>query len=335
LTNSSADAVSETTGRGSDSSIESAVVANDRHADTSPPATRLQFILAFGVIYVVWGSTYLAIRVAIDTIPPFVLGAVRFLLAGSLLYAWSRWRGAPKPSALQWRNSAIVGALLLFVGNGAVSWAEQRVSSGMTSLLVATVPLWLVLCEGWMGVRPTAAKVLGVVIGLVGVGILVLPANGDLTSAAVDPLGALVLSVGSLAWTAGSLFSRTAQMAKPASVAIAMQMLVGGAMLLALALATGEISGLSSGPAISARSALAVLYLIVFGSLVGFSTYMWLLGKASPTAVGTYAYVNPVVAVLLGVVLLGETLPSRAMLAMFVIVGGVALVSLAPQFKRR
>ncbi len=302
-------------------------------APAAPPRWRLA--VGFAVIYVLWGSTYLAIRVAIDTIPPFVLGAVRFLVAGSVLYAWSRLRGAPRPTPREWRNSAIIGALLLFVGNGAVSWSEQRVSSGMTSLLVATVPLWLVLCELWMGVRPTLIKVLGVAIGLVGVGLLVLPATGDTRSAAVDPVGAIVLSLGALSWTAGSLFSRGAVLAKPASLASSMQMLVGGAMLFVLAVVTGEIPAVFSGPAPSLASAGAVLYLIIFGSLIGFSTYMWLIKVASPTAVGTYAYVNPVVAVLLGVSILGEQLPTRAVLAMLVIVGGVAMVSLAPHLRPR
>jgi len=300
---------------------------------TEHTATRLQLILGFACIYIVWGSTYFAIRIGLDTIPPFVMGSVRFLTAGALLYAWARWRGAQKPSALEWRNSAIVGALLLFVGNGCVTWAEQRVSSGMTSLLLATVPLWLVLCERWRGIKPTVAQIVGVLIGLVGVGLLVLPANGDVTSAAVEPFGAMLLTIGSLSWTIGSLFSRTALMAKPASLAIAMQMLAGGAMLGVLALITGQWSQLIAAPHVSASSAFALLYLIVFGSLVGFSTYMWLIRVASPTAVGTYAYVNPVVAVLLGVLFLHEALPARAVLAMLVIVGGVALVSLAPQLR--
>lgn len=296
-----------------------------------PVATRLQLVLGFLCIYVVWGSTYLAIRVSIDTIPPFMLGAIRFLVAGTLLYGFTRWRGAPAPTRLEWRNSAIVGALLLFVGNGAVSWSEQRVSSGMASLIVSTVPLWLVLCEVAMGQRPSLAKWLGVAIGLAGVGLLVLPADGNFSHAAVDPMGAIVLSLGSLSWTVGSLFSRSAKLARPAALAIGMQMLTGGTMLLTLSLVAGEWS-LPTLQAISGASVLGLLYLIVFGSLIGFSTYMWLLQVASPTAVGTYAYVNPVVAVLLGVLLLGERLPSQALVAMLVIVAGVAIVSLGDRW---
>ena len=244
----------------------------------------MRLVLGFLVIYVIWGSTYLAIRWGVETIPPFIMGAVRFLIAGSALYAFSRWRGAAKPTAREWRASAIVGALLLFVGNGAVSWSEQRVSSGMTSLLVATVPLWLVLCEVAQGKRPGLAKWGGVALGLVGVALLVLPADGDFSSAAVDPLGAVVLALGSLAWTIGSLYSRTAALARPASLAISMQMLTGGLLLLGLSLATGELSTLNR-DAISIASVWSLVYLIVFGSLIGFSTYMWLLTVASPTAV--------------------------------------------------
>jgi drug/metabolite transporter (DMT)-like permease len=302
---------------------------------SSPPeqATRSQLVLGFAVIYVVWGSTYLAIRFGLESIPPFLMGGVRFLTAGTLMYACARLRGAAKPTVREWRSSAIVGFLLLFIGNGAVSWSEQRVSSGMASLLVATVPLWLVLCEWVQGQPPAVTKLIGVAIGLVGVGLLVLPASGDAIGTAVDPVGAGALMVSALSWTIGSLYARSAVMARPASLGIAMQMLVGGSMLLALAAATGEM-GTVARAGVTTGSVLALLYLIVFGSIIGFSTYMWLLRVASPTAVGTYAYVNPVVAVLLGVLLAGEHLPSQALLATLVIVAGVAMVSLAPHFAR-
>ncbi|MBU6365980.1 MAG: drug/metabolite exporter YedA [Gemmatimonadetes bacterium] len=288
---------------------------------------RWQLVAGFLVIYVVWGSTYLAIRWGVETIPPFSLGAVRFLMAGGALVAWARWRGAPAPGRVEWRNAAIVGTLLLFVGNGAVSWASRRVSSGIASVLVATVPLWLVLCEGWQGKRPSVPQLLGVAVGLVGVGLLVLPgANRQ----AVDPLGAVVLTLGSLSWTIGSLFSRTARLARPPALASGMQMLCGGVLLLALSGATGEW-GRFDPAGVSLRSVLSLAYLAVFGSIVGFSTYMWLLGVASPAAVGTYAYVNPLVAVLLGTWLAGERLPPLALAAMAVIGGGEALVSQVPK----
>lgn len=300
----------------------------------TPPATaappRWQLVLAFLCIYVVWGSTYLAMKFAVHTIPPFLMGAVRFLIAGGLLALWSAWRGKARVSRTAVRNAAVVGALLLLVGNGAIAWSSQRVPSGLISLLVATVPLWLVLIEGARGRRPTAAQLAGVAVGLVGVGLLVLPADGSWRNAPVDPMGAVVLMLGSLSWTAGSLFSRSTEQAPYAPMASGLQMLSGGVLLGVLGVLTGEPARLSL-DAISTQSLLAVAYLVVFGSLVGFSTYMWLLQKASPTAVGTYAYVNPAVAVLLGSLFAGEQLPARGVLAMTVIVGGVALVSLAPK----
>ena len=303
--------------------------------------SRFRLVLGFAIVYVVWGSTYLAIRIGLDTLPPFLLGASRFLVAGGLLYAWSRWRGASKPSATEWRRAAIIGGLLLFVGNGAVSWAEQRVSSGMTSLMVATVPLWMVLCESIRGVRPSLMSVGGVLLGLVGVALLVFPigdaiaaTSGDGASAVIDPVGAIVLALASLSWTVGSLYSRGKSSTQRASISIAMQMVVGGAMLMLLSAGTGEISRLDY-TLVSWHSVFAVLYLIVFGSLIAFSAYMWLLRVATPTAVGTYAYVNPAVAVLLGVVVLNEAVPRQAFIAMLVILGGVVMVSLASRRESR
>lgn len=304
---------------------------------TAPDVPRWQLIGGFFIIYVVWGSTYLAIKWGVQTIPPFALGAVRFLVAGGALYLFTRWRGAAAPTRREWRDSAIVGALLLFVGNGAVSWASQRVSSGIASVLVATVPLWLVLCEAYQGKRPRLMQLAGVVIGLVGVGLLVLPSSRAAAAgraAAVDPIGAAALTLGSLSWTIGSLYSRSSQQAKPAALAISMQMLTGGVLLSLLALATGDWTRLHP-ETVTLLSASSLLYLIIFGSLIGFSTYMWLLKVASPAAVGTYAYVNPLVAVLLGVALGGERLPPTAFVAMGVIVGGVALVSLVDARTRR
>jgi drug/metabolite transporter (DMT)-like permease len=301
---------------------------------TPEHTSRTRLVLGFLVIYIVWGSTYLAIRWGVETIPPFFMGSVRFLIAGGLLYGYSRWRGAAAPTALEWRGSAIVGFLLLVVGNGAVAWSEQRVSSSMTSLMVATVPLWLVLCEVVQGQRPGLAKWAGVALGLVGVALLVMPAGGDLRSAAVEPAGAVVLALGTLAWTIGSLYSRTAKLAQPATLAISMQMLAGGVLLGLVSGASGEWPRVHPA-AITTSSLYSLAYLIVFGSLIGFSTYMWLLRVTTPTAVGTYAYVNPVVAVLLGVAFAGEHMPAQAFVAMLVIVAGVAMVSLGGQLGRR
>lgn len=288
-------------------------------------------MLGFLCIYILWGSTYLAIRYGVATIPPFLMGGVRFLIAGTALYGWSRLRGAAKPQREHWKNAAIVGALLLLVGNGAVAWAEQRVDSGMTSLLVATVPLWLVLAEVFQGRRPAPLQWLGVGVGLVGVAILVMPGEGP--TAPIDRAGAAVLMIGSMSWTIGSLFSRTARLASPASMASGMQMLCGGVFMMLASLLRGEWLGLELS-SISGKSVFALFYLVIFGSIIGFSTYMWLLKVARPAAVGTYAYVNPLVAVLLGVLVAGEKLPPSATLAMVVILASVAIVSLSPKEKR-
>ncbi|MGV3708923.1 MAG: drug/metabolite exporter YedA [Gemmatimonas sp.] len=297
----------------------------------SEKPTRVQLLLGFFCIYVVWGSTYLAIRLGVETIPPFLMGGIRFIIAGSVLYGWSRWRGAARPERVHWKNAAIIGAMLLMVGNGAVGWAEQRVDSGMASLLVATVPLWLVVAEVVQGSRPSWLQWLGVGVGLVGVGLLVLP-GGD-TAHAVDRAGAVVLMLGSLSWTIGSLYSRTARLATPATMASGMQMLCGGVLMLTVSLLRGEITSLEPST-ISATSVGALFYLVIFGSIIGFSTYMWLLKVARPSAVGTYAYVNPLVAVLLGVVVAGEKLPPTATVAMVVILASVALVTIAPHAKK-
>ncbi len=312
------------------SSTDAGSAAASLAAGTMASATQWQLVAGFLVVYIVWGSTYLAIHWGVESIPPFGMGAVRFLFAGSILYVWCRAHGAEKPTASQWKASAVIGTLLLFVGNGAVSWASQRVPSGLTSVLVATVPLWLVLCELWQGKRPDLLKVLGVLIGLAGVALLVMPTGA--ATATVDPVGAVVLACGSLSWTIGSLYSRTARQSASPALAIAMQMLVGGSLLLTLSLALGEWTPELH---VTARSAASLLYLIVFGSLIGFSTYMWLLKVASPAAVGTYAYVNPAVAVMLGVLLAGERVPARAVAAMTVILGGVAMVSIAGGGARR
>lgn len=296
-------------------------------------APRWQLLLGFFCIYVLWGSTYLAIRIGVSTLPPFFMGGIRFIIAGSLLYGYSRWRGAPKPDREQWKNAGIIGILLLVIGNGAVAWAEQRVDSGVASLLVATVPLWIVLGEMVQGRRPELLQWIGVAIGLVGVGILVMPAAGA-TTEPIDRVGAAVLIFGSFSWTAGSLFSRTARLATPSSTASGMQMLCAGVIMSVVSAVSGEWARVDIAT-ISGESILALIYLIVFGSIIGFSTYMWLLSVARPAAVGTYAYVNPLVAVFLGVVIAGEKLPASATLAMIVIVASVALVSLAPYLKRK
>ena len=290
---------------------------------------------AFLAVYVVWGSTYLAIRFAIETLPPFSMAGVRFLVAGAFLYGWMRMRGAQRPKALHWRGAFIVGGLLLLGGNGAVVWAEQRVPSGLTALLVATVPLWMMLID-WLrrdGARPKLRVVIGLLLGFAGIGILIGPGEimgGD----RVDPLGAAALIFASLSWATGSIYSRHATLPSSALLATAMQMLAGGTLLAAAGLVTGEWLAFEPA-AVTWRSILALLYLIVFGALVGFTCYTWILRVSTPAKVSTYAYVNPVIAVILGWTLADEALSMRTVVATAVIVAAVAFITTARAQERR
>ncbi|GAC1696691.1 MAG: drug/metabolite exporter YedA [Gemmatimonadaceae bacterium] len=289
--------------------------------------TRAKIVAAFAAIYLIWGSTYLAIRFAVETLPPFLMAGTRFLLAGSMLYGWARVRGARAPTRLHWRSAAVIGGLLLLLGNGGVVWAEQRVPSGITALLIV-VPFWMVVLE-WVrprGRRPTLTVLAGLVLGLIGVGLLVGP-DAVRGVGSVNPVGAVVLIFASLAWAAGSLYSREAVLPPSPLLTTGMEMLAGGALLTLGSLVLREPQGFHLS-AISARSVGAVAYLITFGSLVGFTAYVWLLQVAAPAKVATYAYVNPVVAVYLGWALAGESVSPRTGLAAAVIVAAVALITL-------
>jgi drug/metabolite transporter (DMT)-like permease len=293
---------------------------------SSVAPSRARIIAAFAAIYLIWGSTYLGIAIAIQTAPPFLMAGVRFIIAGLLLYGWMRLRGAPRPTLPNWRAATVVGGLLLLGGNGAVVWAEQRVPSGIAALLVATLPVWLVLLD-WarpQGQRPNGLVLAGLALGLVGVGVLVGPATLA-GGARIDVIGSLVLVGGSISWAVGSLYSRQASLPQSTALGMAMQMLAGGGLLLLAGTITGEWPTLDIG-AISAASAGAILYLIVFGSLIGFTAYMWLLRVVPPARVATYAYVNPVVAVLLGWLVLGEPVSARTSIAAAIIIGAVALI---------
>lgn len=292
-------------------------------------ASRGQIAAAFASIYIIWGSTYLAILYAVETMPPFIMAGARFLVSGGLLYLWSRYRGAPKPTRLHWRNAVIAGGFLLLGGNGAVVWAEQYVPSGLTALLVSILPFWLVIIE-WMRPprqRPKAAVLVGLVLGFIGIIVLVGPGNvgghGD-----VQPIGALVLIVGSLSWAIGSFWSRDAQLPESGLLTTGMEMLGGGVLLMIVGLATGELSGFDVHH-VSRASAIGLAYLITFGSLLGFTSYIWLLDKVSPARLGTYAYVNPIVAVVLGWAIAGEKLSTRTGIAAVIVICAVALITTA------
>ncbi len=302
-------------------------MASSTAADIGPAPRASAVLAAFAAVYVIWGSTYLAIRFAIETIPPFTMGGMRFLLAGSLLYLWARRTGVAAPTRLQLRDGAIVGAFLLLGGNGAVVWAEQWVPSGLASLLVATVPLWMVVLD-WVwagGRRPSVGIWFGLGWGLVGVALL----SGDLSADALGPgaaRGAVVLVFGSLSWAMGSIYSRSARVPAAPRMATSIQMLAGGALLLALGGGAGEWADFRLA-GVSARSWSALAYLVVFGAIVAYSAYIWLLRVSTPARVSTYAYVNPVVALALGWALADEPITPRTLVAAGVILSAVMLLN--------
>jgi drug/metabolite transporter (DMT)-like permease len=292
-------------------------------------ASRAQITAAFASIYIIWGSTYLAIRYAVETIPPFLMGGTRFLVSGALLYALARRRGAERPTKPHWRNAIIAGGFLLLGGNGAVIWAEQFVPSGLTALLVSILPFWLVIIE-WLRPprkRPGPAILAGLALGFVGIIVLVGPGN-IAGQSNVRPIGALVLILGSLSWAIGSFWSRDAELPDSGLLTTGMEMLGGGILLMIVAALAGEFSHFDV-HGISRASAVGLIYLIIFGSLLGFTSYIWLLDKVSPARLGTYAYVNPIVAVLLGWSIAGETLSARTAVAAAIVICAVALITTA------
>ena len=293
-----------------------------------PRPRTAQLVLGYAAVYLIWGSTYLAIRIAIETIPPFTMAAARFLLAGALLYPWARWFGrGPAPTREHWRNTALIGALLLLAGNGAVVWAEQWVPSGLAALLVAMLPLWMVLVD-WLwgsGRRPGPLLIAGLAWGLLGVALLA-SSDGFGSGHPMGFVGGLVVMAGGFSWAFGSIRARTLALPSRMPVNTAMQMLWGGAFLLLLGAATGELARIDPA-AISLRSVLATLYLTVFGSLIAFSAFLWLNTVESPARVSTYAYVNPVVALFLGWAFAGEPLGGRTALAALVILSAVGIIT--------
>jgi drug/metabolite transporter (DMT)-like permease len=287
-------------------------------------------IAAFAAVYIIWGSTYLAIKYAIETLPTFLMVGVRFGIAGAVLYGWARLSGNyERPTRAQWKTSFIVGALLLGIGNGGVVFAEHYISSSLAALLIATTPFWIVLL-GWVFMgseRPNYKVVLGLAVGLIGVALLIFGRNAD-GGAGTDGqvLGIIATLVATLAWAAGSLYGTRAPAAKSAAQAAGMQMLAGGAILLALGTILGEWSTFDPST-ISAVSALALGYLVIFGAIVAFTAYAWLLKNASPAKVSTYAYVNPAIAVILGWAIAGETMTGQMLVGAAVIVVSVALIT--------
>ncbi|EDY18474.1 protein of unknown function DUF6 transmembrane [Chthoniobacter flavus Ellin428] len=288
---------------------------------------------AFAAVYLIWGSTYLGIRLAIETIPPFLMAGARFVVAGSVLYTIMRRTGTPRPQAIQWRDAVILGALLLLVGNGGVSWAEKRVPTNITALTVAGTPLWMLLLD-WLrpgGKRPHGLVFAGLGLGFVGVALIVSSRDAQ-GHGIMDPAGAVMLISASICWAAGSIFSRHAKQPSSALLAISMQMIAGGLLMLLAGCVLGEAQRFHWHD-ISRTSAEAFVYLTIFGSLVGFTCYVWLLRVSTPARVSTYAYVNPLIAVVMGRVVLGEPLPGGALLAGLFILAAVILITVKGRAK--
>lgn len=295
---------------------------------------RSAIIAAFFAIYVIWGSTYLGIRIALESMPPFAMAAGRFVLAGVVLLLRTLRERPARPTRRQFANTLLLGFLFLVAGNGLVVWAETHVPSGLAALLAGVTPIWTSLLL-WLvpgGRAPTAGMLLGLVSGFAGAALLVAP--GELGGAPVHTGGAVALVVASLAWAAGSVLSQRLDLPRSRPLSASMQMLAAGVMLTLLALAVGDL-GRAHASAITGRSLAAFLYLVVFGSLVAFSAFAWLLQVSTPERTATTAYVNPIVAVLLGWLFAGEPITARTLAAGVLIVGAVAVIVTVTGRRRR
>jgi drug/metabolite transporter (DMT)-like permease len=283
----------------------------------------MKLALALITVYLLWGSSYLAAAVTNRSLPPLLMLSVRFLIAGALLYWWAHRRGhvaAARPGRREWRAAAVVGALLLVVDSGGVTWAQQRVASGVAALLVASVPLFIAaLDRAIFGIRLGFGAAAGIATGLLGVGMLVGP------SAKIDAVGAAVILLGSLSWAAGSVYARVAPLPKTPVLSTAMQLLCAGVLLGVVGLSIGEGSRVHPA-SVSLASYAAFAFLIVFSSIIAFTVYGWLLQNASTSLTSTYAYVNPAVAVLLGWALLGEHVGAKEIASGAVILTSVAMI---------
>ena len=300
-------------------------------ASTAEPSSHPNLVLVcFAIVYIVWGSTFYAIRVGIESFPPFLLAGMRHLAVGLSFYPTFRHLSQEKPTRTQWRTTFLTGCLLLWLGNGTVSWAERTVPSGIAALLVATVSLWMVLVD-WVrpgGTRPGPRVIAGLILGFTGMALLVGPHNLG-HSERIDPLGACALIGASLAWAAGSIYSRHHPLPRSPLLGTGMQTLCGGAMLCLFSAAIGEWKGFHFAN-VTSRSWFALLYLFIFGSAVGFSAYVYILKHSTAARVATYAFVNPLVALCLGWFLASEPLSMRTVLASSIILTAVLLVITAP-----
>jgi drug/metabolite transporter (DMT)-like permease len=289
-------------------------------------------VAAFAAVYIFWGSTYLAIKYAIETIPPFLMAGSRFVIAGVILLTWARFtKDYEKPKAVHWRTAIIIGTLLLLGGNGGVVFAERHISSSLAALLVAVEPFWVVLLSWlWLGnKRPSLKVVAGLLAGFLGVWLLISghPAeSGSNSSDSMRLIGSFVVVAATVCWALGSVYGLKASVPKSSIQSAGMQMFSGGIVLLVFSIFTGDWQQFDAAR-ISSNSIFGVIYLIVFGSLLGFTAYSWLLKNAAPSMVATYAYVNPVIAVILGWLIAGETFTGQMLVGAGVIVGSVVLIT--------
>jgi drug/metabolite transporter (DMT)-like permease len=298
----------------------------DPHASTNPSL----LIAAFGAVYLIWGSTFLAIRIGDESFPPLLVAGIRHFTFGLIAFPILMWKTKARPTWAEWRSTIVTGFLLLAVGNGGVCVAEERVPSGVAALLVATVSLWMVLID-WLrpdGVRPVPRVIAGLILGFAGLTLLVGPKQLG-GSGRIDPIGVAILGVCSFAWACGSIYAKHGRMPSSPLLGSAMQSLTGGAILWILGGLTGEIGALHL-TAVSTRSWIAVTYLVFFGSMIGFSSYLYILKHSTATRVATYAFVNPIVALFLGWLFLHEAITLRTILASAVILAAVLLVITAP-----
>jgi drug/metabolite transporter (DMT)-like permease len=293
-------------------------------APAPPAASALAIWTALSAVYVIWGSTYLAIRFTVETAPPFLSAAARFVISGGFLYVWRRLAGDPQPTGEQWRNASIIGIFLLVGGNGGVVWASQFIPSSLAALLVATVPLWMILFDAVRhGDKPHGLALIGILIGFCGAVLLV---GWTADHASTEYLhGAIAVLAASCLWAVGSIYGKTAALPASSLLATGVEMLVGGLVLIFVALVFGEFAAFDPA-AISSRSALAWIYLTMIGP-IAFVAYAWLLRTAPIPLVATYSYVNPLVAIILGYFLGNEILTPRILLAAGLIIGSVVLVS--------
>ena len=299
--------------------------------ETASRPASWKILLAFAVIYFVWGSTYLAIRVGVHEVPPFLLAAIRFLVSGIVLYGWMRLKGTPSPTARQWAGAALLGALIFLVDYGCLFWAEQRVPSGIAAVVLATIPVFITLLEITFlrTQRLTVRLGLALLAGLCGVAVLTLH-SFSFGEVPINRTGAAALVLAAFTWSVATILTRRVPLPDSKPMSAAAQMLAGGIQLLVLAALSGEFVGFRA-QAVSWNAWFALLYLIVAGSIVGFTAYVWLLHYESPTKVGTYAYVNPVVAVALGYFLGGEAVGPRTTMGAILVLISVITITTTPK----